>query len=152
MTSFRPGWQTKPTEAYLCPNSRALEHMTNISSQDFLENSLPSIRSVELRIESDDLGGIKKIQIMKPIIDPKTAKKIVFLNSKSKSSVELLESLFDLENLDASFGGRSTWTYEHANYSTMMTEDDLKTAQKWGLPLPLSPSPAGIETAIDVAI
>ena len=92
------------------------------------------------------------MQITKPIIDPKTAKKIVFLNSKSKSSVELLESLFDLENLDASFGGRSTWVYEHANYSTMMTEDDFKTARKWGLPLPLSTPSASSETAIDVTI
>lgn len=86
-------------------------------------------------------------KLVKPFIDPKTVKKIVFLNSKTKSSVEVIESLFDLENLDASFGGRSTWVYEHDKYSKMMVEDDLRTAQKWGLPLPSSPSPATNGTA-----
>lgn len=70
---------------------------------------------------------------MKFFLDPKTAQKVKFVYPNYKDSVELMKSLFDLDNLPSEFGGKATLHYDHEEFSRMMAEDDLKTAKFWGL-------------------
>jgi len=72
-------------------------------------------------------------RMVKPFIDPKTSKKIRFIYPKQKKSTEVLEQLFDLDTLERSFGGRSTWVYDHEAYSRLMKEDDNRMAKKYNL-------------------
>uniref|UniRef100_A0A1J3K8H3 Random slug protein 5 n=1 Tax=Noccaea caerulescens TaxID=107243 RepID=A0A1J3K8H3_NOCCA len=75
-------------------------------------------------------AGYKAI---KYFLDPKTAQKVNFVYPKDKKSDELMRSHFDLENLPKEFGGEATLEYDHEDFSRQMFEDDVKTAQLWGL-------------------
>ncbi|XLS57113.1 hypothetical protein HN51_006868 [Arachis hypogaea] len=66
-------------------------------------------------------------------IDPKTAQKLNFVYPNDKDSVELMNSLFDVENLPSEYGGKASLRYDHEEFSRLMLEDDVKTAQFWGL-------------------
>ncbi|XP_065851636.1 CRAL-TRIO domain-containing protein C23B6.04c-like [Euphorbia lathyris] len=69
---------------------------------------------------------------VKYFLDPKTFQKVKFVYPKSKDSVELMRSLFDVDNLTSEFGGKATMKYDHEEFSRMMVEDDSKTAKYWG--------------------
>ncbi|WCJ24904.1 Sec14p-like phosphatidylinositol transfer family protein [Euphorbia peplus] len=69
---------------------------------------------------------------VKYFLDAKTIQKVKFVYPKSKESVELMKSLFDVDNLPGEFGGKATMQYDHEEFSRMMAEDDLKTAKYWG--------------------
>ena len=56
-----------------------------------------------------------------------------FVYPNNKDSVELMKSLFDVDNLPSEFGGNATLKYDHEEFSRMMAEDDVKTAKFWGL-------------------
>ncbi|MED6155671.1 hypothetical protein PIB30_007181 [Stylosanthes scabra] len=66
-------------------------------------------------------------------IDPKTTQKLKFVYPNNKDSVEFMNSLFDVENLPSEFGGKATMKYDHDEFSRLMVEEDVKTAQFWGL-------------------
>ncbi|WVZ26675.1 hypothetical protein V8G54_005219 [Vigna mungo] len=66
-------------------------------------------------------------------LDPKTVQKVKFVYPNNKDSVELMQSLFDLDNLPSEFGGKTSLMYDHEEFSRLMTEDDVKTAKFWGL-------------------
>lgn len=70
---------------------------------------------------------------IKYFLDPKTAQKVKFVYPNSKDSVELMKSLFDMDNLPSEFGGKTTLKYDHEEFSRLMTEEDVKTAKFWGL-------------------
>ncbi|PNY09878.1 phosphatidylinositol transfer protein [Trifolium pratense] len=70
---------------------------------------------------------------VKYFLDPKTAQKVKFVYPNNKDSVELMKSLFDMDNLPSEFGGKATLEYDHEEFSRLMTEDDVKTAKFWGL-------------------
>ncbi|KAK7360007.1 hypothetical protein VNO77_01979 [Canavalia gladiata] len=70
---------------------------------------------------------------VKFFLDTKTAQKVKFVYPNNKDSVELMKSLFDLDNLPSEFGGKATLTYDHEEFSGLMAEDDVKTAKFWGL-------------------
>ncbi|TKY55816.1 CRAL-TRIO domain-containing protein [Spatholobus suberectus] len=70
---------------------------------------------------------------VKFFLDPKTAQKVKFVYPNNKDSVELMKSLFDLDNLPSEFGGKATLKYNHEEFSRLMAEDDVKTAKFWGL-------------------
>lgn len=70
---------------------------------------------------------------VKYFLDPKTAQKVKFVYPKNKSSVDLMASFFDVENLPSEFGGKATLNYDHEDFSRLMAEDDVKTAKFWGL-------------------
>ncbi|KAK2357358.1 phosphatidylinositol transfer protein [Trifolium repens] len=70
---------------------------------------------------------------IKYFLDPKTAQKVKFVYPNNKDSVELMKSLFDMDNLPSEFGGKATLKYDHEEFSRLMTEDDVKTAKFWGL-------------------
>jgi hypothetical protein len=69
---------------------------------------------------------------VKYFLDPKTAQKVKFVYPKSKDSVELMKTLFDMENLPSEFGGKATLKYDHEEFSRLMAQDDVKTAKLWG--------------------
>ncbi|KAG4939300.1 hypothetical protein AAZX31_16G125900 [Glycine max] len=66
-------------------------------------------------------------------LDPNTVQKVKFVYPNNKDSVELMKSLFDMENLPSEFGGKTSLKYDHEEFSRLMTEDDVKTAKFWGL-------------------
>jgi hypothetical protein len=57
---------------------------------------------------------------------------VKFVYPKSKDSVELMKTYFDVENLPSEFGGKATLNYDHEEFSRLMAQDDVKTAQFWG--------------------
>lgn len=73
-----------------------------------------------------------KPQAVKYLLDAKTFQKVKFVYPKDKSSVELMSSYFDVENLPTEFGGKATMNYDHEEFSRQMTEDDAKSANLWG--------------------
>ncbi|KAK7386528.1 hypothetical protein VNO78_26822 [Psophocarpus tetragonolobus] len=66
-------------------------------------------------------------------LDPKTVQKVKFVYPNNKDSVELMKSLFDIDNLPSEFGGKTSLKYDHEEFSRLMCEDDVKTAEFWGL-------------------
>ncbi|XP_057954649.1 uncharacterized protein LOC131148678 isoform X2 [Malania oleifera] len=71
-------------------------------------------------------------KIVKYFLDTKTFQKVKFVYPKNKDSVELMRSLFDVENLPSEFGGNATLKYDHEEFSKLMAQDDVKTASFWG--------------------
>lgn len=72
-------------------------------------------------------------KVVKYFLDPKTFQKVKFVYPKNKESLEVMKSLFDVENLPGEFGGKATLKYDHEEFSRMMADDDVKTASYWGL-------------------
>lgn len=68
---------------------------------------------------------------MKYFLDPTTAQKVKFVYPKNKTSVELMGSFFDVENLPSEFGGKSSLNYDHEEFSRLMAQDDVKAADFW---------------------
>ncbi|XP_022133231.1 random slug protein 5-like [Momordica charantia] len=64
-------------------------------------------------------------------LDPKTSQKVKFVYPNKNDSVELMKSLFDMENLPSVFGGKATLSYDHGEFSERMAMDDMKTAKFW---------------------
>lgn len=72
-------------------------------------------------------------QIVKYFIDAKTFIKVKFVYPNNTESVELMSSFFDEENLPTEFGGKALLQYNHEEFSKQMNQDDVKTANFWGL-------------------
>ncbi|EOY14745.1 Sec14p-like phosphatidylinositol transfer family protein isoform 1 [Theobroma cacao] len=72
-------------------------------------------------------------KIVKYFLDAKTFQKVKFVYPKNKDSVELMRSYFDEENLPTEFGGRAVLQYNHEEFSKQMIQDDIKSANLWGL-------------------
>ncbi|CAN8239961.1 unnamed protein product [Cochlearia groenlandica] len=72
-------------------------------------------------------------KIVKYFMDAKTFIKVKFVYPKNPESVELMSSFFDEENLPTEFGGKALLQYNHEEFSKQMNQDDVKTANFWGL-------------------
>lgn len=70
-------------------------------------------------------------RIIRPFIDPVTYQKIKFIYSNQPDAMKFLEETFDLEVLEKTFGGRSTWEFNFEEYSNRMRQDDLKAEAFW---------------------
>ncbi|GLT58043.1 hypothetical protein SLA2020_309690 [Shorea laevis] len=71
-------------------------------------------------------------KIVKYFLDAKTFQKVKFVYPKNEDSVELMKSYFDEENLPIEFGGKAILQYNHEEFSKMMVQDDVKSANLWG--------------------
>lgn len=71
-------------------------------------------------------------KIVKYFVDPKTSQKINFVYPNNKASMELMQTFFDTENLPSEFGGKATLKYDHEEFSRLMLQEDVKTAEYWG--------------------
>lgn len=72
-------------------------------------------------------------KVVKYFLDTKTFQKVKFVYPKNKDSVELMRSYFDEENLPTEFGGKTTFQYDHEEFSKLMIQDEAKSATFWGL-------------------
>lgn len=77
-------------------------------------------------------GQHSTLQVCKYFLDPKTSEKVKFVYPNNKDSVETMKSVFDSENLPSEFGGKATLKYNHEEFSSLMAEDDVKSAKYWG--------------------
>ena len=74
-------------------------------------------------------------KIVKYFLDPKTFQKVKFVDPKSGKSSSLLEEVFDMGKLQSSFGGKNNQQYDHEEFSKLMHQDDVKTAEYWAIPI-----------------
>ncbi|XVE62442.1 hypothetical protein DITRI_Ditri06bG0118500 [Diplodiscus trichospermus] len=65
-------------------------------------------------------------KMVKPFFEPKTYKKLIFVYSDDPMSLKIMEELFDLDKLDAAFGGRNAGGFDYQAYSKHMKEDDIR--------------------------
>lgn len=72
-------------------------------------------------------------KIVKYFLDPKTFQKVKFVYPKSGESTSLLEEVFDMDTLESSFGGKNNYQYDHGEFSKLMRQDDIKTAEYWAM-------------------
>ncbi|CAN1835761.1 Phosphatidylinositol transfer protein 3 [Linum perenne] len=79
------------------------------------------------------------MQVVKYFLDPRTIEKVKFVYPKNQESVEVMRAFFDDHNLPAVFGGESNLEYDHAEFSKLMLQDDVKTASFWGFDQQLQP-------------
>ena len=82
-------------------------------------------------------------QVVKYFLDQSTYEKTKFVYPKSKESLELMKSYFDLKNLPKAFGGNTTIEYNHEKFTKLMVEDDKKKAKFWGFDENSSSIPSG---------
>ncbi|GLU04427.1 hypothetical protein SLE2022_215760 [Rubroshorea leprosula] len=71
-------------------------------------------------------------KIVKYFLDAKTFQKVKFVYPNNNDSVELMKSYFDEENLPIEFGGKAELQYNHEEFSKLMVQDDVKSANLWG--------------------
>ncbi len=70
------------------------------------------------------------MQIVKPFLDPRTARKVKFVYSDDAESMKILDSLFDKDKVDASLADDD---FDLAEYAKLMQSDDEKAAITWNL-------------------
>jgi hypothetical protein len=68
--------------------------------------------------------------IVKPFLDPRTARKVKFVYSDDAESMKILDSLFDKDKVDASLADDD---FDLAEYAKLMQSDDEKAAITWNL-------------------
>lgn len=71
------------------------------------------------------------VQVVKPFLEPKTANKVKFAYSDDPNSRKILEDLFDLDEVEPAFGGRSSDEFDINKYAERMKEDDRKVPAFW---------------------
>ncbi|XP_065880686.1 uncharacterized protein [Euphorbia lathyris] len=74
----------------------------------------------------------------KAFLEPKTYNKVKFVYSDDLNSMKIMEDLFDMEQLESSFGGKDTQGFDINIYADRMREDDKRMPSVWtrGSPLP----------------
>ena len=65
------------------------------------------------------------VQAVHPWIDPVTAKKVVFVDSKNEAAV--MAEKFDMQTMEACLGGKGGYTYDQDEYSKFCTNLDMQT-------------------------
>jgi hypothetical protein len=72
------------------------------------------------------------LQIAKNFIQPNMKEKVKFVYSNKPESMKIIEDLFDIDTLEASFGGRSTSTAFDINKCAerMRRADKMRGASK----------------------
>ncbi|TXG66473.1 hypothetical protein EZV62_007748 [Acer yangbiense] len=64
--------------------------------------------------------------MVKPFLESKTHKKVMFVYSEDPHSKTIMETLFDMDKLESAFGGKNTIGFEFEAYAQRMREDDSK--------------------------
>ncbi|KAL6966546.1 DNA-dependent RNA polymerase II [Sarracenia purpurea var. burkii] len=90
------------------------------------------IRLKELRLYTDCRRCSRPLFIVvKPFLEPKTANKVKFVYSNDPLTKKIMEDLFDMDELESAFGGKSIAGFDINNYAEKMKEDDKKTPSFW---------------------
>ncbi|KAM0952899.1 putative CRAL-TRIO lipid binding domain, CRAL/TRIO domain, CRAL/TRIO domain superfamily [Dioscorea sansibarensis] len=69
--------------------------------------------------------------VAKPFLEPKTCNKVKFVYTDNNASKMIMEGLFNMDELESSFGGNNQTVFNIDNYATMMREDDKRMPLLW---------------------
>ncbi|MCL7048359.1 hypothetical protein MKW94_000767 [Papaver nudicaule] len=69
--------------------------------------------------------------IVKPFLEPKTQKKVKFVYSDDLNTKKIMEDLFDMDDLESSFGGNKEICFNISEYSERMKEEEKKMPAFW---------------------
>ncbi|RZC85165.1 hypothetical protein C5167_007780 [Papaver somniferum] len=69
--------------------------------------------------------------IVKPFLEPKTQKKVKFVYSDDPNTKKIMEDLFDMDDLESSFGGNKQVCFSISEYSERMKEEEKKMPAFW---------------------
>ncbi|KAI7754254.1 hypothetical protein M8C21_018013 [Ambrosia artemisiifolia] len=65
-------------------------------------------------------------KVVKPFLEPKTTSKVKFIYSDDPTTKSYMESLFYIDKLESSFGGRNLAKFDVRTYAIRMKDDDAK--------------------------
>ncbi|XP_052190905.1 uncharacterized protein LOC127800368 [Diospyros lotus] len=68
--------------------------------------------------------------VVKPFLEPKTVNKVKFVYSDDPTQ-KILEDLFDMDQLESSFGGKDMTGFDINKYAERMKEDDKRIPSFW---------------------
>lgn len=71
------------------------------------------------------------LQMVKPLLEPKTYNKVKFVYSDDANSKKIMEDLFDMDSLESAFGGKDNNGFDITKYAERMKEDDKKIPSFW---------------------
>lgn len=71
------------------------------------------------------------LQLVKPLLEPKTYNKVKFVYSDDHNTKKIVEDLFDMDSLLSSFGGNNNSEFDINIYAERMREDDRKMPSFW---------------------
>ena len=71
------------------------------------------------------------LQMVKPLLEPKTYNKVKFVYSDDPNSKKIMEDLFDMDHLESAFGGNDNTGFDINKYAERMKEDDKKIPSFW---------------------
>ncbi|KAE9458931.1 hypothetical protein C3L33_09169, partial [Rhododendron williamsianum] len=69
--------------------------------------------------------------VVKPFLEPKTADKVKFVYSDDPKSMKIMDNLFDMDQLESTFGGKNKADFDINKYAERMREDDKKMPLFW---------------------
>ncbi|KAE8713305.1 Sec14p-like phosphatidylinositol transfer family protein isoform 3 [Hibiscus syriacus] len=64
--------------------------------------------------------------LLKPFLEPKTYQKLKFVYSNDPKCRKIIEEMFELDTLDAAFGGRNISGFDYQAYARQMKDDDVR--------------------------
>jgi len=64
--------------------------------------------------------------VVKPFLEPKTVNKVKFVYSDNPNSIKIMEDVFDINQIESSFGGNTDAGFDINKYAERMKEDDKK--------------------------
>ncbi|GAA0139908.1 hypothetical protein LIER_01365 [Lithospermum erythrorhizon] len=67
----------------------------------------------------------------KPFLEPKTANKVKFVYSGDQNTIRTRDELFNMDQLEAVFGGKAEFDFEISKYADRMRQEDMKMASFW---------------------
>lgn len=70
-------------------------------------------------------------KIVKYFLDSKTFEKVKFVYPKNEECSSFMQQVFDFDKLPTAFGGNNESEYDNEEFSKLMRQDDIKTAQYW---------------------
>ncbi|XP_068314375.1 uncharacterized protein [Pyrus communis] len=90
--------------------------------------------------------------MVKPFLEPKTYNKVKFVYSDDNNAKKIMEDLFDMDKLEAAFGGNDTSGFDINKYAERMKEDDKKMSTIWtrGNPSLAASEPAVTSAALSL--
>ncbi|WVZ73628.1 hypothetical protein U9M48_021913 [Paspalum notatum var. saurae] len=70
-------------------------------------------------------------KLARPLLQPKTRKKVKFVYSDRPDTMKIMEELFNMDDLESAFGGKNPATFNINDYALRMREDDKKMPSFW---------------------
>lgn len=69
--------------------------------------------------------------LAKPFLEPKTQEKVKFVYSDNLNTKQIVEDLFDMDQVESAFGGSNDSGFNITKYAERMREDDKKKLSFW---------------------